>query len=78
VILRGMASDRVDASEVGASMLGLLRDQRAMAAWVEAHPRKDLARARSADLRPYGLDVDAVREVFAEYVAAFDVDCDGI
>ncbi|MBW2500159.1 MAG: sulfotransferase [Deltaproteobacteria bacterium] len=126
VLLRGMASDRVDASEVGASMLELLRDyleglmrfrekglsrpwidvrfsefvadplreiegvyekaglamtdetRAAMAAWVEAHPRQDLTRARPADLRPYGIDPDAAREVFREYVEAFGVDDDGI
>ncbi len=126
MILRGLASDRVDAREVGESMLGLLRDylegllrfrgkdvsrpwidvrfrdfvsdplrvieeihtkaglalddqtRRAMADWVGAHPRQDLTRARPADLRPYGLDAEAVREVFAEYVGKFDVDYDGI
>lgn len=52
--------------------------RQAMAAWVEAHPRQDLRRARPADLRPYGLDVDAAREVFAEYVEVYDVEYDGV
>jgi hypothetical protein len=49
-----------------------------MAAWVATHPRTDLTRAQNADLCPYGLDGDAVREVFAGYVEAFDVAYDGI
>ena len=43
-----------------------------------AHPRRDLTRARPADLRPWGIDEQRAREAFAEYTAAFDVDYDGI
>ena len=52
--------------------------RRAMRAWVEAHPRQDLARARPAELDPYGLDADHARRVFADYVEAFGVEYDGI
>ena len=50
----------------------------AMAAWIEAHPRQDLTRARPADLRPYGIEADAAREIFAEYVEAFGIEYDGV
>lgn len=49
-----------------------------MAEWVRAHPRKDLQRARPADLAPYGIDPDRARSAFAGYCDAFDVACDGI
>ena len=49
-----------------------------MAAWVEEHPRDDLAHARPADLAPYGIDPDEARERFARYVETFDIEFDGI
>lgn len=50
----------------------------AMSRWVEEHPRQDLVRAKPADLGPYGLDAEAVRERFAPYVERFGVDYDGV
>ena len=52
--------------------------ERGMSEWVAEHPREDLARARAADLAPYGIDPDRAREVFADYAEAFGVECDGI
>ena len=49
-----------------------------MAEWVREHPRDDLARARPADLAPYGIDPAEARERFASYVDTFDVEFDGI
>ena len=49
-----------------------------MAAWVKEHPRDDLARARPADLSPYGIDAEAAREHFSDYAETFDVEYDGI
>jgi len=81
VRFRDFVSDPLRAIEGIYAQAGLpLGDdaRRAMAAWVATHPRTDLTRAQNADLRPYGLDGDAVREVFAGYVEAFDVAYDGI
>jgi hypothetical protein len=125
LLLRGLASDSVDATEVGASMLELLRDyldglmrfrasgvsrpwidvrfrefvtsplceieriydqaglaltsdaRASMARWVESHPREDIQRARPADLAPYGIDPEAAREIFRDYVETFGVEYDG-
>lgn len=49
-----------------------------MEAWVREHPRDDLARARPADLRPFGIDPDEARDRFSAYVERFDVENDGI
>ena len=49
-----------------------------MAMWVRENPRKDLQRARPADLAPYGIDPDEARSAFAEYCDTFDVAFDGI
>ena len=49
-----------------------------MAQWVKVHPRDDLARARPADLAPYGIDPAKARECFAQYVETFGIDFDGI
>ena len=38
----------------------------------------DPARARPADLAPYGVDPDAARERFASYVDRFWIDYDGL
>lgn len=62
----------------GAGLVLSSAAREAMAAWVKEHPRDDLARARPADLSPYGLDANAVREHFADYVETFDVEFDGI
>jgi hypothetical protein len=121
-----MSSDRVDPSEVGESMLQLLRDyiersmrfraskvsrswidvrfpnfirnplgeiervyeaagleisveaQDGMSRWIEEHPRKDLQRARPADLAPYGVDPDRARAIFRDYCQTYGVEFDGI
>jgi len=52
--------------------------ERLMAQWVQEHPRDDLARARPADLAPYGIDPDRARERFSAYVGQFDVEYDGV
>jgi len=126
LLLRRMSSDEVDPSEVGESMLQLLRDyversmrfrasdvsrpwidvrfpdfirdprreiervyaaagleispeaQDGMSRWVEEHPRKDLQRARPADLAPYAIDPDRARETFSDYCETFGVEIDGI
>jgi len=49
-----------------------------MAEWVKAHPRKDLQRARPADLAPYGIDPARARARFAAYCDTFSVELDGI
>jgi hypothetical protein len=49
-----------------------------MARWVQENPREDLVQARPADLSPYGLNPARVRERFAEYCTAYDVEFDGI
>ncbi len=51
---------------------------RDMAKWVEEHPREDLSRPRAADLAPFGIDAEAARARFAEYVDRFDVEFDGL
>ncbi len=55
-----------------------LEAQDGMSQWVEAHPRKDLQRARPADLAPYGIDPDRARAIFREYCQTFGVEFDGI
>ncbi len=49
-----------------------------MAQWVAEHPRNDLARARAADLAPYGIDPDMARERFSAYVGRFGIEYDGV
>lgn len=49
-----------------------------MTRWVAEHPRKDLQRARPADLSPYGLDPGRACARFADYCEEFDVEIDGI
>ncbi len=62
-----------------AAGIELSREARAgMARWVRENPRKDLQRARPADLAPYGIDPDEARSAFAEYCDTFDVAFDGI
>jgi hypothetical protein len=51
---------------------------RSMAEWVQENPRREPAQARELDLRRYGIDVDAARARFANYVERFDVTCDGL
>ncbi len=60
----------------GLTLSGAARQS--MADWVSSHPRDDLARARPADLAPYGIDPDEARERFAAYADTFGVDFDGI
>jgi Sulfotransferase family len=52
--------------------------RKGMARWVRDNPRRDLQRAKPADLAPYGLDPARVRRVFADYSDAFAVEFDGI
>lgn len=49
-----------------------------MARWVEEHPRDDLARARPADLTPYGIDPADARTHFTRYAETFGIEFDGI
>lgn len=48
----------------------------AMARWLDTHPQ-NLLGVGKYNLDEYGLDVDALRPVFAEYLSAFDIELEG-